>query len=329
MSEYGEPRCQEVRGLGLDAEVERLFLAALKSDRITLSLAALGELEKEHEALKRQHELHLQRLEYEAERARRQYDAVEPENRLVARTLENAWEEKLLALEKAKQEYAAWLKQQRLELTPEDRAAILALGAELPRIWNANSTTAAERKQILRYIVKEVIVDQKRAVGKVWLKIVWQTGAVSEHWYNRRVRSYDEYALSEHIYHRIRELHEQGKLDDEIAAELTAEGLHGPKGCTFSHGTIWLLRQKMGLPAVIPTGTLLPAQWEDGVYSVQGAAETIGVYPGTIYKWLKTGRVHGRQIQKGMPWKVILSRAEITQLRHYVQRARRSRREVS
>ena len=329
MSEYGEPRCQEVRGLGLDAEVERLFLAALQPDRIALSLAAMGELEKEHKALKRQRELHLQRLEYEAERARRQYDAVEPENRLVARTLESVWEEKLLAFEKAKQEYATWVKQQRLELTPEDQAGILALGAELPRIWNANSTTAAERKQILRYIIKEVIVDQKRAPGKVWLKVVWQTEAVSEHWYNRRVRSYEEYALSKSIYQRIRELHGQGKLDDEIAAELTAEGLHGPKGCVFSHGTIWLLRQKMGLPAVIPTGTLLPAQWEDGVYSVQGAAEVIDVYPGTIHKWLKTGRIHGRQIRKGTPWKVFLSGAEITQLRDYVQRARRSRKEVS
>lgn len=329
MSEYGEPRCQEVRGLGLDAEVERLFLAALQPDRIALSLAALGELEKEHEALKRQHELHLQRLEYEAERAQRQYDAVEPENRLVARTLENTWEDKLLALEKAKQEYATWLKQHRVELTPEDRAGILALGTELPRIWNANSTPAAERKQILRYIIKEVIVDQKRAVGKVWMKIVWQTEAVSEHWYNRRVRSYDEYAFSERIYQRIRELHAQGKLDDEIATELTAEGLQGPKGCVFSHGTIWLLRQKMQLPAVVPTGTHLPAQWEDGVYSVQGAAEAIGVYPGTIYKWLKTGRVHGRQIQKGMPWKVFLSEAAITLLRNYVQRARRSKKEVS
>jgi len=328
MGEYGEPRCQEVRGLGLDAEVERLFLAALQPDRIALSLAALGELEQEHETLKHQRELHLQRLDYEAERARRQYDAVEPENRLVARSLENTWEQKLLALEKARQEHATWLKQQRLELTPEDRAGILALGADLPQIWNADSTTAAERKQILRFIIKEVIVDQKRARGKVWLKIVWQTGAVSEHWYDRRVRSYDEYALTEQIYRRIRELHDQGKIDDEIAAQLTAEGLFGPKGCVFTKGTVWLLREKMGFPATNPSGPL-PAQWEEGVFSIHGAAEAVGVYPGTIFKWLKTGRIHGEQNRKATPWKVFLSAAEITELRDYVQRVRRSRKEVS
>ncbi len=317
MGEYGEPRCQEVRGLGLDAEVERLFLAALEPDRIALSLAALGELEKEHGTLKRQRELHLQRLEYEAERARRQYDAVEPENRLVARTLEGTWEEKLLVLEKARQEHTTWLKQQRLELNSEDRADILVLGADLPQIWNADSTTSAERKQILRFIIKEVIVDQKRTRGKVWLKIVWQTGAISEHWYDRRVRSYDEYTLSNRIYQRIRELHDQGKIDDEIAAQLTAEGLYGPKGCEFTKGTIWLLRQKMGLPATSPNGPL-PAQWEEGIFSVQGAAEAVGVYPGTIFKWLRTGRIHGEQLRKATPWKVYLSPSEIVELRSYV-----------
>jgi len=85
----------------------------------------------------------------------------------------------------------------------------------------------------------------------------------------------------------------------------------------------------MGLPAVIPTGTPLPSQWEDGAYSIQGAAEAIGVYPGTIHKWLKTGRIHGKQIRKATPWKVFLSATEITQLRDYVQRVRRSKKEVS
>jgi hypothetical protein len=328
MAEFGDPQCQEVRGLGLDAEVERLFLEALKPDRIALSVAALGELEKEHEALRRQRELHLQRLEYEAERAQRQYDAVEPENRLVARNLENAWEEKLLALEKAKQEHATWLKQQHVELTPEERDGILALGADLPQIWNADSTTAAERKQILRFIIKEVIVDQKRAAGKVWLKIVWQTGAVSEHCYGRRVRSYDEYPLSQRIYQRIRELHEQGKLDDEIATQLTSEGLYGAKGCVFTNKMIWLLRQKIALPAGNPYG-FLPPKWEEGVYSIRGAAEAVGVYPGTIHKWLKTGRIEGKQIRKGTVWKVFLDPPQITQLRDYVRRTRRSKKEAS
>jgi len=327
VSEHGGPRCQEVRGLGLDAEVERVFLAALEPDRIALSLAALGELDKEHAALKRQRELHLQRLEYEAERARRQYDAVEPENRLVARSLERAWEEKLLAVEKAKQDHAAWVEEQQLELTPGDRQDILALGEDLPRIWHAESTTPSERKQILRFVVQEVIVDQKRESGRVWMKIVWRTGAVSEHCYDRRVRSYREYGPSERIRRRIRELHAEGKLDDEIADSLNREGLSGAKGCRFSNKTVWLLRRDIGLAAVKPNGPL-PPRWDDGSYSMHGAAEAIGVYPGTVHKWIRNGRIHGEQLRKGTPWKVFLTDLQITQLRDYAQGARRSRREV-
>lgn len=328
VSEHGGPRCQEVRGLGLDAQVEEVFLCALQPDRIALCLAALGELEAEHNALMRQHELHLQRLEYQAERARRQYDAVEPENRLVARTLERAWEEKLLALEKAKQEHSSRMKEQRLVLTAEDRKDILALGEDLPAIWHAASTTPAERKQILRFVLKEVIVDQKGSADKVQFKVVWTTGAVSEHWYYRRVRSYRDYGFSHRIHRRIRQLHAQGKLDDEIAEGLNQDGFCGAKGCRFTSKTVWILRQHMGLPSVIPHGPF-PRQWDDGSYSVHGAAKTLGVYPGTIHKWLKTGRVRGEQRRKGTPWKVFLSEREIADLKHHVQEARRSRRGVS
>ena len=92
-NETGSARCQEVRALGLDAEVERLVLEALAPDSIALALAALEQLEQEHAALRKQWQLRLERARYEAERARRQYNLVEPENRLVARSLERGWEE--------------------------------------------------------------------------------------------------------------------------------------------------------------------------------------------------------------------------------------------
>src|SRR6516165_4693520 len=91
--QHGGPRCQEVRALGVDAAVERLLLEALTPDRLALAIAALGELENEARALERQWSLKRERARYEAERARRQYDAVEPENRLVARSLERVWED--------------------------------------------------------------------------------------------------------------------------------------------------------------------------------------------------------------------------------------------
>jgi DNA invertase Pin-like site-specific DNA recombinase len=104
----GQPRCQELRATAVDNEVERLLLEALKPDQIALAIASLGELEKEVRQLERQWSLKRERARHEAERARRQYDAVEPENRLVARSLEREWEEKLRQVEEIDRAYERW-----------------------------------------------------------------------------------------------------------------------------------------------------------------------------------------------------------------------------
>jgi hypothetical protein len=208
-------------------------------------------------------------------------------------------------LERAEQEYQTWTEQERLELTAKDRQDIIDLGTDLPQVWNAPSTTSADRKRILRFLIREVIVDQKRAKGKVWFQVNWQTGAISEHWYTRRVIGYAEHARFDQIQQRIRELHGEQKLDGEIAVTLNAEGFRTTKRGRFDNKTIWLIRKQMGLPAVKPNGPH-PMCWENGAYSVQGAAEAIEVFPGTIYKWLRTGRLEGCQLRKGSPWKIYL-----------------------
>src|ERR1700757_1414574 len=190
--QHGGPRCQEGRALGVDAAVESLLLGALTPDRLALAMAALGELENEARALEHQWSLKRERARSEAERARRQYDAVEPENRLVARSLERVWEDKLRQVQQIDAEYESWRRQQPVSLATADRAQILSLGEDLPKLWRAAS--AVDRKQILRLVVKEVILDQRPASGQVWIRVIWQTGAVSEHKIRRNVNSYRNYA---------------------------------------------------------------------------------------------------------------------------------------
>jgi hypothetical protein len=153
-----------VRALGIDAAAERLLLEALTPDRLAIAIAALGELEHEARALEHQWSLKRERARYEVERARRQYDAVEPENRLVARSLERVWEDRLRQLEQINTEYESWRRQQPTSLAATDRAQILSLGEDLPKLWSAAS--AVERKHILRLIVKEVILDQRPRAAK-------------------------------------------------------------------------------------------------------------------------------------------------------------------
>jgi hypothetical protein len=328
--QFGGKRCQEVRAIALDAQVEQRFLEALRPDQVALALAALAQLEQEERAERKQWDLRLERARYEAKRAERQYQGVEPENRLVARSLERQWEEKLRAVEAVEKEYQTWSYTRLIALTQADREAIVALGSDLPALWQAPTTTSAERKQMLRLVIRDVIVDGKRAHGQVWVQINWQTGAYEEFCYKRSVRSYDASADVEAIEQRVRELNAAGLMDAQIAAMLTAEGyqtarLHRP----FTGKVVWLLRQKWDISTVKLNGKEHnPAQWEDGTYSVEGAAARLGVYPGTIHKWLKVGKLTGSQLAKGMPWKVYLTAEDIARLQEWLQRARRLRKEA-
>jgi hypothetical protein len=186
----------------------------------------------------------------DAERARRQYDAVEPENRLVARSLEWVWEEKLRRTEQIEQEYDAWRREQGSFDCRHRPEQILALGQNLPALWHAATTTAADRKQIVRLIIKEVALDKKRRRGFVWIRVIWQTGAASEHWAQRTVQSYTAHADADRIRDRIIELNGMNKLDAEIAATFNKVGLRTAHGPDFSGNMIHLLRKRWGIKTV-------------------------------------------------------------------------------
>lgn len=326
----GGSYCQRVRAPGVDAEVERLLLEALAPDRIAIALAALEQLEQEDATLRKHWQLRRERARYEAERARRQYDVVEPENRLVARTLEQLWEEKLRAAEQVEHDYEVWLQQHRLVLTPDDRREILALGEDLPSVWRAPTTTPADRKKILRLLIDTVILDQDHAPGKVWVQINWQTGATSEHWLVRNVQRYADSAHFTVLQQRIRELNTAQLMDAQIAAGLNAEGIRTARGRPFTGPLVWRLRKQWGIPTIrVKATSTTPARWEDGSYSVHGAAAVLGLYPGTVYHWLWVGRLRGVQAARGMPWQIPLSDEQIVVLRDHIARTRRSKKEGS
>jgi DNA invertase Pin-like site-specific DNA recombinase len=323
----GQPRCQEVRAVGLDAEIVQLFLQALEPDNIQVALAAFAEAEREATGLQRQWQLRRERAQYDVDRARRQYHLVEPENRLVARSLEQQWEDKLRAQEELEQTYQRWVTQQSVVLTESDRQEIVRLGADLPAVWAAPTTTNAERKHLVRLLIRDVIVDTTRVQGRVWCRILWHTGATSEHCFVRTVQRYAQHADAEVLQQRVRTLTVAQKLDAEIAAILNAEGFRSARGRAFTGNLVWLMRQQWHIPTVKINGTAHnPPRWPDGTYSVAGVAAAVGVQMGTVYTWVRTGRISGAQITKGMPWKLSLTEAQLSALKEYVHRVRRIKR---
>jgi DNA invertase Pin-like site-specific DNA recombinase len=322
--------CQEVRALPVDELVEHILLEALAQDQIAIALAAMEELEEEDRHLERQWTLRRERARYEAERARRQYDAVEPENRLVARSLERAWEDKLRTVEAIEQEYARWRTAGPLAVSAAERAQLQRLSENLPRIWHAATTSAADRKRILRLVMRDVVLDGKRSQGQVWLRIAWQTGATSEHRVQRRVHTYDDYIDIEGLRKRIAELNAAGKMDKEIAATLNREGFVAARARAFKGENVWLLRTRWGIPTVKINGVAPnPGRWPDGTFSVQGAAAAIGITAQTVFKYLERGLLSGRQLTKGQPWQIKLTAEQINRLRAHVRRINRSKKEAS
>jgi excisionase family DNA binding protein len=323
--EYGGAYCQEVRGLGLDAAVERLALEALAPERLALALAACAQLEREVEALEKQWQLRLERVRYEGHRAHQQYDAVEPANRLVARALEAQWEERLRAIERAEHDYARWKKENSTAITAQERAEILAIGKDLPRVWYAQTTTPADRKHLLRLVVKAVLVDQKRQRGKLWVQIHWQSGARTVHDIARLWVSYQAYSGSDRLQERLCQLHAERQTDAQMAATLNAEGYHTPSGRRFRGKNVWYLRQLWGMPGERASEmTSDGLRWANGSYTVRGLGQALGVPKSTVHRWLKQGRIEGAHLAPGRLWRIQLTDAQIHALRGQVSRATRT-----
>jgi len=137
-------------------------------------------MEQERAELDRHGPHRRERAAYEAERAARKSQAVEPEQRLVARTLERAWEEKLVAQQHLEEEYHRFLQQKPRLLSESEREAIRRLATDIPAIWAAPTTTDADRKEIMRQVIERVIVDVQGSSEQVHVRIEWIGGSHTE-----------------------------------------------------------------------------------------------------------------------------------------------------
>jgi hypothetical protein len=168
---YGEPpvrrACTMLPGRAIDRAVEQLFLNTMVPQELELSLAVEREVDAKAQSLDRHWTLRVERAEYEARHAERRYKAVDPDNRVVARTLEGEWERCLSELEQVRTDYERAKREQRVELTELDRERIRALARDLPNVWRSPTTRQADRKAMLRLVIEahHPRVDQHAGSG--------------------------------------------------------------------------------------------------------------------------------------------------------------------
>lgn len=210
LSDYGGEICQHVAGRALDRFVASQVLRALEPAVLGLSLEAARNLERERADLERLWQQRLERASYEADRAARQYRLVEPENRLVARQLEREWEEKLAARQRLEEEYHRFERQQPRVLSGEECEAIRQLAADIPALWEAPTTTDADRKEIIRQVVERVVVDAQGESEQVGVAIEWVGGMSTRGLMVRPVARLAQLSYYPQLCERLRALASEG-----------------------------------------------------------------------------------------------------------------------
>lgn len=310
---YGEPHCQNLAARPLDDEVVRLALNALRPSALEVSLrvaADIGEQRDTADTLWRQQ---LERAAYEADRAGRQYHAVEPENRLVARTLEAAWEEKLRRRRELQEQYERFLTEQPKVLAAEDQERIRRLAADVPSLWHATSTTNADRKEILREVIDRVVVNVEGETEWVEATIHWAGGHQTYTRFRRPVGRLEQLSTWPQLCRRIPELLAARVPAAEIAARLTAEGLRTVDGKPFTEACVRMLMLRQGWRSARLRTRDRPPDLGPNEWLVAELAEALRISYGTILRSIAAGRVEARKLEDGR-WAVTTGQAECRRL---------------
>jgi hypothetical protein len=290
-TDRGGKACWTVSGAAIDAAVEKLLLSQIIPSELELSLALEQEVVSQAATLDEQWKLRLEKVEYEARRAERRYKAVDPDNRVVARTLEADWESCLREREAVRGQYESARQQRRVDLTQEDRARVRELARDLPAVWHAPTTQPADRKAMLRLAIEIItIAPIDVPERRTHIQVQWKSGAVDE----LTVARYRTTRTPREAIDRIGELAARGMQDAAVAERLNAEKLvtgtlrpwtaSSVKHMRLEHTSI---RKSPNRDARKP----LPDRHPDGRYSITGAMKRFDVNEDKVRRWIKRGLV--------------------------------------
>ena len=323
-SDYAEPVCQSLAGRVLDELVSAQILAALQPEALQRSLAAVADLEQERARLHRHHQQELERASYQAERARRQYQSVEPENRLVARELERAWNEALLHQQQVQAACEKFCRTQPTGLSDEERTQIAALAEDVPALWHAATTTAAERQEVARLLLESVAVTVVGRSEQVCARLTWKGGHVSVHALTRPV---DRYALRRdyrRLLERIAALRDSGMSLAAVAEQRNEEGFVPPKRTRrFTGGMVARLLSQRGGSGPRPRSATKAGMLRADEWFLSELARELSMPRDTLHRWRRLGWVRGRKLPvAGGPWVLWADAEELTRLRQLRQTPR-------
>ena len=315
--DYGENTCQSLIGDPLDRLIEEKILVAIQPSALEVSLRTAENFEQERQNKLKNWQQKLERSHYEAERAYRQYNAVEPENRLVVRTLEKKWEDALSSETLLKQKYEQFLIEQPTRLTDDERNEIRLLASDIPQLWNAVTTTQVQRKEIVRLLIEKVKVTVLDNTEKVHVDIHWSGGYQTEFDFNRPVGKLEQLSYYRELINRAACLFEEGNLLKDIANQLNQEGWQTAKQKSpFNSDTIRSLLARKGLASTRKKRSDNVMR-EENEWTRRELSEKTQIPESTLYQWIQKGKLIARRdstiSHKGV-WLIKADEADIKSL---------------
>lgn len=325
---YAGPWCQSLAARSVDAAVEALLLRALEPAALEVSLAVAADLDGERARLEQLWQQRLERAQYEVDRSRRQYNAVEPENRLVARTLERQLEECLASQVRVQEEHRRFGAERPATLSAEERDAIRGLAADLPALWRASSTTVEQRKTIVRQLVEGVRVTVEGDSERVALAVTWVGGHRTETTIARPVGKLSQLSYYADLLTRVGALHDDGLTNAQVAERLNAEGWRPAKRrATFNESMVSSLRAR-GREASAATPHAAPTTSHPDEWTLTALAIELGMPSITLHSWVQRGWVRAHKVASDRPcgrWMLWADEQERARLRALRKQSPRTR----
>jgi hypothetical protein len=315
-----QPRCPGLAARAVDDLIAQQVLRALQPAAVELSIRAQADVEQERRRLEKHWQQRRQRARYDVDLAERRYQSVDPENRLVAGTLEKRWEELLAQEKQLQEEHDRFLRQTPVGLSAEERVRITALTSDIPALWNAPGTTNVDRKQIVRCLVERVTVNVRTDSEATGVTIHWAGGYESQHEIVRPVRRYEHLRDLELLLDRAQELRESGQTIRQIAEHLNAEGFHTPTGRGRIKGPmVSQLLQRRGVIADECENNELLGQNE---WWLSDLANELKTTRHKLQEFAWRGWVHGRQTPVQGCWILWADKDELRRLRKLIEKSR-------
>lgn len=291
--QIGKQICSLFGGVTVEQAVTGAVLDAVSPIRMLALTSATERVATKRTEKRKQIELELERARYEAGRYQRQYDAVEPENRIVARTLEARWD---TALEKVYQLEHDLSEEENLHetLSAEEEEQLRALALDLPRLWNHSDATFDLKKRILRAVIKEIVVY----VNKKTLRVLvhWQGGQHTEMTLRKRKVGEHRWKTCQDTLDLIRQL-ARLMSDRQIAAQLNRMGIKSAKSHTWNRTRVGTFRTSNNISNYTPG-----ERQGRGELTIEEAAEQLGVSYSTVQRMIQRKQLPAHQVCPGAPW---------------------------